>query len=183
MPEGSMAIAHSEEVLPGFGIDVGVDDEGILVDLAAVGGDVSLLGAIGEAHDILEEILLPTHLGFAQVLPDQVQQRARFLTLLLLRRLPSLLLPAVARVARSTHRFRQLLLVLPGAAAVEPAAGRVQRVDPAGLAEGADLQVLVLWLLAAFSCIIKFLLRCSSCGLVFWVVRGRCRRGRTPRAW
>jgi hypothetical protein len=62
-------------MLPGLAVDVGIDDEGVLVDLAAVGGDVPLLGAVREPHDILEEFLLTTHLRFAKVLPNQVQKR------------------------------------------------------------------------------------------------------------
>lgn len=41
-----MAIAYGKEMLPGLAVDVWVDDEGILIDLGAIVGDVALLGPI-----------------------------------------------------------------------------------------------------------------------------------------
>jgi len=138
-------------MLPSFAIDVGVDDEGILIDLGAIGRYVPLLGAIRKSHDILEEFLLSVHLRFSQVLPNQIQQGARFLPALLLAVLLPLL-PAAARVprsARSVHRFRHLLFVLPRTPAVQLATRGVKgKLNARTFPLGTHLQLFVSLMLA-----------------------------------
>ena len=138
-------------MLPSLAIDIGVDDERILIDLSAIGRYVPLLGAIRKSHNILEKFLLSVHLRFSQVLPNQIQQSARFLPALLLTVLLPLL-PAVARIPRSArrvHRFRHLLFVFPRTPAVQLATRGIEgMLNARTFPLGTDLQLFVSLMLA-----------------------------------
>lgn len=71
-----MAVANSEEVLPSFPVDVGIDEKGVLVDFGRIAGNVSLLGPIRKPHHVFEKVLLHLTLrldfGTLQVLSHQI---------------------------------------------------------------------------------------------------------------
>lgn len=56
MTEWTVTVANSEKVLISFVLNVGVDDEGVLVNFVRIGGDASLLCTIRESHHILEKV-------------------------------------------------------------------------------------------------------------------------------
>lgn len=186
MAERTMPITNGKKVLPSLAIDVGIDDEWVLIDFATVGRDIALLCAIGKSHNILEKVLFSVDLRLAQVLADEVKQSTWLFFSFVFTHLQPLFSFAtgVSGTAWNAHRFRQLFLVLPWTAPVKLASIWVKWVLTSALISlSSDLQMLILWLFAALSCISPILRRCSNCGFVFWVVRGRCSNGRTPRVW
>jgi hypothetical protein len=70
-----MAIADCKEMLPSLVVDIGSDDEVVLVDLPCIVWYKALPSAVGEAHDVLKELfLLGWHLRAAKVLPDEIEE-------------------------------------------------------------------------------------------------------------
>lgn len=58
MPKWSMPITNCKKVLPGFAVQIRSQDMSILVDFIWIGRDATLLGSVGESHDVLEKIIL-----------------------------------------------------------------------------------------------------------------------------
>ena len=60
MSERTVSIADGKKMLPSMVVEVGINDEVVLVDLPRVGWDVPLLCPVGKSHDIFKKILIFT---------------------------------------------------------------------------------------------------------------------------